>query len=132
MPLIRNIPNYGQHPNGCGLASLLMLSDLPQNTEFADFLNEIWDRIEGLFKSVSYDTPEYRWAIVFQYILLKVQGYSEETEKQEIDDFFNERMEWAFEDQRIMNKFNQENARKILLNRGKQNNAYTYSSKYIW
>ena len=125
-PLIRDIPRYGQHNNGCGLASLLMLLDVPKNPEIKDFLNEGWHNLAELFKEVTYKRDEFYWAIFLQYILLKSVGYTEDNEKESIYSFFMNRIEYVFEDQRIMNKFNQEAYRKELLNRKKLDEAYLF------
>jgi hypothetical protein len=125
-PLIRDIPRYGQHNNGCGLASLMMLLDVPKNLEIKDFLNDGWHNLEELFKEVKYKRDEFYWAIVLQYILLKSVGYTEDDEKESIYAFFMNRIEYVFEDQRIINKFNQEAYRTELLNKKKLDEAFLF------
>jgi hypothetical protein len=122
-PYVRNNPIYAQHPNGCGLASLLMLLDLPKNPEIEQFLEACWEKLTPVYGAIEYSRPELRWAIVLQYILLKVLGYGD---KENIYEFFMNRIDYAFEDQRIMNRFTQEQARDQLIKQQKMLEAFTY------
>ena len=125
-PFIRDLPKYGQHRNGCGLASLLMLLNVPEHPEIKQFLSQFWKELTPLFGEVSYTQKEYQWAVVLQYLLLKSVGYTDESGKEKIYEFFNKRLEYAFEDQRIMNKFTQEQNRQTLLNKKRADEAFTY------
>ncbi|MHA1561491.1 MAG: hypothetical protein ACTSPA_05140 [Promethearchaeota archaeon] len=122
-PYIRHIPTYTQHVNGCGLSSLLMLIDLPKNEEIKAFLEKIWEKISGIFGKTSFNHKDLKLAVALQYLLLKSVGFSH---KDAIYQFFNERLEYLFEDHRIINKFNQEQYRQDLLNKHQLNEAYTY------
>ncbi len=123
---MRNIPTYTQHPNGCGLSTLLMLLDLPQNEELEQFLKNVWNKVKLLFLKVTYEKKELQYAIALQYLLLKSVGYSQEEGKEEIYDFFKGRLNYTFEDIRIMNSFNQEQFHKAMLDQGKLKEGYLY------
>ncbi|MHA1775936.1 MAG: hypothetical protein DRO88_05245 [Promethearchaeia archaeon] len=120
---VRDLPLYGQHSNACGLASLLMLLDIPHNPEIGRFLDTVWNHIKPLYSQPVVKKKEYQWAIALQYILLKILGYAD---KEDLYEFFNQRLEFMYEDQRIMNKFNQEQYYNELLKRKKYLEAYTY------
>ena len=123
IPLIRSLPEYEQHPNGCGLASLLMLLDLPQNPAIKQFLSKVWKKISPLFNHTSFTLPELQWAIALQYLLLKSLGNAK---KEALYQFFNSRMEYSYEDAKIINNFTQEQNRKIVLDQGKELEAFLY------
>lgn len=120
---IREIPVYAQHTNACGLASLLMLIDIPNNPKIQHFLEAVWNHIKPLYEQPVIKKPELKWAIVLQYVLLKILGYAD---KEDLYEFFNQRLEFMYEDQRIMNKFNQEQYYNDLLRKKKYLEAYTY------
>ena len=122
-PYIRHIPTYTQHVNGCGLSSLLMLVDLPKNEEIKAFLEKIWDKIRSIFGKTSFNQKDLKLAIALQYLLLKSVGFSN---KNAIYQFFDQRLEYLFEDQRIINKFNQEQFRQDLLNKHQPDEAYIF------
>ena len=122
-PYIRHIPTYSQHPNGCGLASLLMLVDLPKSEEIKAFLEKIWEKIRNIYGKTSFNQKDLQLAVALQYLLLKSVGFSH---KDAIYKFFNQRLEYLFEDHRIINKFNQEQYRQDLLNKHQLDEAYTY------
>ena len=122
-PYIRRIPTYTQHVNGCGLSSLLMLVDLPKNEEIKAFLEKIWDKLRGIFGKTSFNQKDLKLAVALQYLLLKSVGFSN---KDAIYKFFNQRLEYLFEDHRIINKFNQEQFRQDLLNKHQPDEAYTF------
>ncbi|MCF2140378.1 MAG: hypothetical protein K9W44_10035 [Candidatus Lokiarchaeota archaeon] len=117
------LPLYAQHTNGCGLASLLMLINVPKNPSIKKFLDKIWSYIKPLYNNPPVVKPELQWAIVLQYILLKIVGYAD---KEDLYAFFNQRLEFMYEDQRIMNKFNQEQYYNTLLRKKKLLEAYTF------
>ncbi|WP_457559156.1 hypothetical protein [Candidatus Harpocratesius sp.] len=117
------LPLYAQHTNGCGLASLLMLINVPKNPSIKKFLDKIWSYIKPLYNNPPVVKHELQWAIVLQYILLKIVGYAD---KEDLYTFFNERLEFMYEDQRIMNKFNQEQYYNTLLRKKKLLEAYTF------
>ncbi|MHA1611686.1 MAG: hypothetical protein ACTSYU_06500 [Promethearchaeota archaeon] len=119
---VRDIPIYRQHMNGCGLAAFLMLIDIPHNPPIKSFLNKIWDHIQELFGDPLFHQQEMKWAISLQYILLKALGYAE---KEDLYSFFSGRLEFLYEDQRIMNRFNQEQYYNGLLAKKKISEAYT-------
>lgn len=122
-PYIRRIPTYTQHVNGCGLSSLLMLVDLPKNEEIKAFLEKIWDKIRSIFGKTSFNQKDLKLAVALQYLLLKSVGFSN---KDEIYKFFNQRLEYLFEDHRIINKFNQEQFHQDFLNKHQPDEAYTF------
>jgi hypothetical protein len=126
VPYIRDLPIYGQHPNGCGLATLLMLLKPNLNKDITEFLDFTWVSIKEILGDLPFKAKEYFWAIALQYLLLKSVGYSENSKKEEIYSFFNERMEYVFEDQRILNKFNQEQFREFLMKKNLLEEAFTY------
>lgn len=123
IPYLRDIPNYSQHPNGCGLASLLMLLDLPQNVEIRVFLDEMWEIIAPLYQKGFKNLKELKWAIVLQYILLKILGYGN---KKELYLMFNQRLSYSYEDARIINKFTQEKYRQDLIDHHHTDEAFLY------
>ena len=123
IPLKRTLPEYTQHPNGCGLAALLMLIDPPKNQEIKQFLSDVWKKIAPLFGHTSFVLLELQWAIALQYLLLKSLGNAK---KDEIYQFFNSRLEYSYEDAKIINGFTQEQNRKILLDQGKDQEAMLY------
>lgn len=45
------LPLYAQHTNGCGLASLLMLINVPKNPSIKKFLDKIWSYIKPLYNN---------------------------------------------------------------------------------
>ncbi|QEE16925.1 hypothetical protein DSAG12_02755 [Promethearchaeum syntrophicum] len=122
-PYIRHIPTYTQHVNGCGLSSLLMLVDLPKNIEISEFLDKIWDKISGIFGKTSFNQKDLKLAVALQYLLLKSVGISN---KDALYKFFNERLEYLYEDHKIINKYNQEQFRQNLLNKHQIDEAYTF------
>ncbi len=122
-PYIRHIPTYTQHVNGCGLSSLLMLIDLQKNEEIKAFLEKIWEKIRGIYGKTSFNQKDLQYAVALQYILLKSVGFSY---KDAIYKFLNQRLEYLFEDHRIINKYNQEQYRQNLLNKHQLDEAYTY------
>ncbi|RLI61974.1 MAG: hypothetical protein DRO88_12380 [Promethearchaeia archaeon] len=123
LPYIRHIPTYTQHVNACGLSSLLMLLDLPRNEEIRVFLEKIWEKIKDIFGNASFSEKDLQYAVVLQYLLLKSVGFSN---KDTIYKFFNQRLEYLFEDHRIINKFNQEQYREDKLNKHQLDEAYTF------
>lgn len=122
-PIIRDLPKYIQFPNGCGLASLLMLIDPPNNPEILHFLDYAWERLKGLFEDARAKRAELRWAIVLQYVLLKCVGYAQ---KDALYEFLTKRIDSVFEDQRIITKFNLDETRNRLLTEKKPHEAYCY------
>ena len=122
-PYIRHIPTYTQHVNGCGLSSLLMLIDLPKNIEIKVFLEKIWEKIRNIYGKTSFNQKDLQLAVALQYILLKSVGFSH---KDALYKFFNQRLEYLFEDHRIINKYNQEQYRQDLLNKHQLDEAYTF------
>ena len=122
-PYIRHIPTYTQHVNGCGLSSLLMLIDLPKHEEIKEFLERIWEKISGIFGKTSFNQKDLKLAVALQYLLLKSVGISH---KDAIYQFFNERLEFLYEDHKIINKYNQEQFRQELLNKHQLDEAYTF------
>ncbi|WP_371804496.1 hypothetical protein [Candidatus Lokiarchaeum ossiferum] len=125
-PLIRNIPTYTQHPNGCGLSALLMLLDLPQNKEIEDFLQKTWNKVKLIFLKTKFEQKELQYAIALQYLLLKAVGYSSKEGKDQIYSFFSDRLNYTYEDIRVMNSFNQEQFHKAMLDQGKLKEGYLY------
>lgn len=123
IPLKRTLPEYTQHPNGCGLATLLMLIDPPKNQEIKQFLSDVWKKISPLFGHTSFVLLELQWAIALQYLLLKSLGNAK---KDDIYQFFNSRLEYSYDDAKIINGFTQEQNRKILLDLGKDQEAMLY------
>lgn len=123
VPPSKDLPLYEQHTNGCGLAALLMLVNPPKNPEIVTFLDSIWDHIGGMFDDSRFKKKELKWAIVLQYLLLKALGYAQ---KEKLYQFFNERLEFVYEDQRIMNKFTHEQHYNTLLRNKKLVEAFTY------
>ncbi|MHA1673916.1 MAG: hypothetical protein ACTSYI_09830 [Promethearchaeota archaeon] len=119
---VRDLPIYRQHMNGCGLAAFLMLLDIPHNPPIKSFLDKVWDHIHEQFEDPLFDQKEMKWAISLQYLLLKALGYAE---KNDLYTFFSGRLEFLYEDQRIMNKFNQEQYYNSLLTHKKISEAYT-------
>ena len=122
-PHIRHIPTYTQHVNGCGLSSMLMLLDLPKSEEIKAFLEKIWEKIKGIYGKTSNNQNDLQLSVALQYLLLKSVGFSD---KDTIYQFFNQRLEYLFEDHRIINKYNQEQYRQDLLNKHQPDEAYTY------
>jgi hypothetical protein len=120
---IKKLPTYGQHPNGCGLASLLMLINAPAVEPIKEFLDQIWEKLDPLYGEIQYESVEYRWAIALQYILLKAVGYGD---KDKIYKFYMDRLDYGFEDHRIINRFNQEQQRDLLIQKQKLAEAFTY------
>ena len=100
-----------------------MLLDLPKNVEIKVFLETIWDKIRGIFGKTSFNQKDLKLAVALQYLLLKSVGFSN---KDAIYKFFNQRLEYLFEDHRIINKFNQEQFRQDLLNKHQLDEAYTF------
>ena len=123
LPYIRDIPRYGQHPNGCGLSSLLMLLNPPENPEIESFLNKAWETIGKLYTDRNFPNPEDQWAMVLQYILLKCLGYAQ---KDDIYEFLNTRMDYVMEDQRIITKFTVQQDYQRLVENKHVSEAYTY------
>ncbi|TFH27253.1 MAG: hypothetical protein E4G98_06300, partial [Promethearchaeota archaeon] len=119
---VRDLPIYRQHMNGCGLAAVLMLLDIPHNPPIKSFLNKVWDHIHELFEDPLFHHQEMKWAIALQYLLLKALGYAE---KEDLYAFLSGRLEFLYEDQRIMNRFNQEQYYNSLLTHKKISEAYT-------
>jgi len=122
-PYIRHIPTYTQHVNGCGLSSMLMLLDLPKSEEIKAFLEKIWEKIKSIYGKTSINQKDLQLSVALQYLLLKSVGFSH---KDTIYTFFNQRLEYLFEDHRIINKYNQEQYRQDLLNKHQPDEAYTY------
>jgi len=123
---IKDIPAYSQHPNGCGLSALLMLVNLPKNKEIQQFLTKVWDKVKLLFLKPTYEKPELQWAIALQYILLKAIGRTENKDKQKIYEFFTNRMNYIYDDIRVVNTYNQEQFHHNLLNNDKSDEGYLY------
>jgi hypothetical protein len=100
-----------------------MLIDLPKSEEIKAFLEKIWDKIKGIYGKTSNNQKDLQLSVALQYLLLKSVGFSH---KDTIYQFFNQRLEYLFEDHRIINKFNQEQFRQDLLNKHQLDEAYTY------
>ena len=124
--MIRNIPTYTQHPNGCGLSAVLMLLDLPQNKEIEEFLQKTWNKVKLIFLKTKFEKKELQYAVALQYLLLKSVGYSLKEGKEQIYSFFRDRLNYTYEDIRVMNSFNQEQFHKTMLDQGKSNEGYLY------
>ena len=121
---LRDLPAYGQYSNGCGLASLLMLLNPPKNPEIEVFLNKTWEILTPLLEEFAEKEIEYKWALVLQYILLKVQGNSEDSDKNELHEIFRTRMEYNYDDQCYINLFTQQQKRTALLDKDQEKEAY--------
>jgi len=100
-----------------------MLVDLPKNIEIREFLDKIWEKISGIFGKTSFNQKDLKLAVALQYLLLKSVGNSQ---KDAIYKFFNERLEYLYEDHKIINKYNQEQFRQELLNKHQSDEAYTF------
>ncbi len=123
---LKHLPKYGQFSNGCGLASLLMLLNPEENPNIKEFLEKEWDYISSLFDRYHYNSNEYHWALVLQYLLLKCLGNSDDESRDPIYEFFEKRIKWIYHDQKLVNKSVQESQRSLLLEKNKPNEAFTY------
>ena len=71
----------------------------------------------------NFESQELRWAIVLQYTLLKILGYSQKTD---VYDFLRTQLNYVYEDTQIINKFTQEKYRQALLDQKQMDKAYLY------
>ncbi len=96
------LPLAPQVPNGCGLATLLMNVNPEKYKEYKEFLDRVFDIVKQFLPFASkISVKEFRWAYVLQCLLLKAQAYGN---WDFLYEFLNERMEYAFEDQRFVNQ----------------------------
>ena len=75
LPKKKNLPLFSQLINSCGLASILMTLDLPNNPELSQFVSRISNLITPLVNQIFPDAPkEYLFQYALQYLLLKIQS----------------------------------------------------------
>jgi len=100
-----------------------MLVDPPKNEAIKEFLSKVWKKIAPLFDHSSFALLELQWSIALQYLLLKSLGNAK---KDSLYQFFNSRLEYLYDDAKIINMFTQEQNRKILLDQGKSKESLLY------
>jgi hypothetical protein len=104
LPYIWDYPLVKQMHNACGLATVLMAIDPDRNPRLRYFLNEIFNLIKPLIRTLNFhelnevEQDHY----VLEYLLLKAQGAGS---KQFLYDFLIQRFGATYEDQRAINNY---------------------------
>lgn len=96
----RNYPLYGQLPNSCGLATILMLVDPPHFPRIENFLTELSVLIDPHIPRVDTSISEFRHQYALEYFLLKAQGFGKNTE---LYKYLETRFAGIYEDQKALN-----------------------------
>lgn len=116
-PVFENLPLAPQVTNGCGLASLIMNVNPEKTPAYADFLDRLFDIIKKFMPFVAkISVKEFQWAYALQALLLKSQAYGS---LEFLYEFLNERMEYAFEDQRFINRSMVEGYKQLMVQKRK-------------
>jgi hypothetical protein len=111
------LPLAPQVPNGCGLATLLMNVNPDNCKEYKEFLDRLFDIIKKFIPFASkLSVKEFRWAYALECILLKAQAYGT---WDFLYEFLNDRMEYAFEDQRFVNRSMIEGFKQMMVQKRK-------------
>jgi hypothetical protein len=100
LPTVRELPLYQQLHNACGLASLLMLLNLPQNPRMEQFVSELTKMIKPLLPKMYEYESDFARQYALEYLLLKAQGTGNKTA---LYKYLQTRFSYAYEDQKAIN-----------------------------
>lgn len=70
-PVKTKYPLFNQQHNTCGLSSMLMLLDPPNNMHIKSFLDEIWKHVKTILLNLDLKKKEFEWSHALEYLLLK-------------------------------------------------------------